>query len=65
MTQLDLFYPAKVSIDGVVSPDGHVQYLGNAYFNGGDGRYRCLAIVFGCLVIVEAKITFDPAAAAG
>lgn len=55
MTQLSLFNPPRVYLDGVYDHKG-VKYLDWAEFIR-DDLYKCLAIVNECLCIVEVRIT--------
>lgn len=56
MTQLHLFYPARVDVDGVIDLDGFVTYIGAAHYSHGDGIYVALARVGQSLARVELKV---------
>jgi len=56
MTQLNLFCPPKVNLDGRTDKDGRILYLGDATYTHGDGFYRCLAQVDSALCVVEVRI---------
>ena len=57
MTQLHLFYPPKISIDGYFGPgDNVIRYIGDATYSHGEGFYRCLAEVSGALCVVEVRL---------
>jgi len=59
MTQLHLFYPLKVSLDGQIDCDGNVQYIGDATYSHGEGFYKCLARVGAGLCVVEVRLRFQ------
>jgi hypothetical protein len=60
MTQLDLFYPPKIPLDGRIVCDREgIVVVGDGYFSHGAGFYRCLAQVGQALCVVEVKITIE------
>lgn len=56
MTQLNLFYPPKISVDQRIDLDGRITYFGDAHYSHGDGVYVCLARVDNALCRVEVRI---------
>lgn len=59
MTQLNLFYPNKVPLDGHIDCDGAVTYVGDATYQRGEGFYKCLARVGEALCVVEVRLCFQ------
>ena len=58
--QLSLFYPPSVKVDGLMTHDGNVEYIGNATYTHGDGYYRAIAKIGGTsLCVMEVKLNFD------
>lgn len=60
MTQLNLFYPPEINVDGMV--DGPFEYIGTAWYRRDDGFYMCLARAGEMLAKVEVKIRRSPIA---
>jgi hypothetical protein len=56
MKQLELTTTTRFSLEGHVDARG-IRYLGEAALMG-DGSWRCLADVGGCLCVVELRLTF-------
>jgi hypothetical protein len=56
MTQLNLFYPPTVPLDGQLAAGGLVTYYGEAQYSHGEGFYICLARVGNVLCRVEVRI---------
>ena len=59
MTQLHLFYPERVPVDGRLDMDGRITYIGDARYDHGDGFYKCLARVDNALCLVEVRIQIE------
>jgi hypothetical protein len=56
MTQLSLFHPPKIPLDGRIDRDGRITYIGDAQYSHGDGLYRVLARVDEALCVMEVRI---------
>lgn len=56
MSQLHLFEPEEVKVDGMTSPDGLFEYWGVAKRQP-NGKYQCYANCAGHMCIVEVTIT--------
>lgn len=56
MTQLSLFYPPTIDLDGMVDERNQVEYMGQATYSH-DNHYQCLAKVDGALCVVEVKVS--------
>jgi hypothetical protein len=51
--------PEQISVDGLRSPDGAIEYWGQATKQP-NGLYLCFANVAGMLCVVEVRITMEP-----
>jgi len=57
-TQLNIFYPETVDVDGINDPSGRITYFGKAT-RVRDNIYQCLARVDSSLCRVEVSIKFS------